>query len=75
MRKRLIFVATKGANDFSFPVPTHSPEPDMFGTKQYKGAGKAFAHLPQPQVYKKMPNKVMELTSIPLRSVDAVPVE
>jgi len=71
MRKRLIFVATKGTNGFAFPVPTHTPEPDMFGTKPYNGAGCSFSHLPDPQSYKKMPNKAMELTSIPLRSIDA----
>lgn len=70
MRKRLIFVATKGVNDFTFPIPTHTSEPDMFGSMRYSGAGNSFSHLPKPQNYKKMPNKAMELTSIPLRSID-----
>lgn len=70
MRKRLIFVATKGTNEFAFPIPTHAAEPDMFGSKEHCGAGDSFSHLPSPQVYKKMPNKTMELTSIPLRSID-----
>lgn len=48
LRKRLIFVATKGINHFAFPVPTHAPKPDMFGTKLYNGAGRSFAHLPEP---------------------------
>ncbi|MFV0338469.1 MAG: DNA cytosine methyltransferase [Chthoniobacterales bacterium] len=72
MKKRLIFVATKGMNDFSFPIPTHAPESDMFGSKRHCGARDSFSHLPPPQVYKKMPNKSIELISLPLRSIDAV---
>ncbi len=67
MRKRLIFVATKGTNDFSFPIPTHGAELDMFGTKPYRGAGDSFSHLPRPHKYTKIPNKALHST--PLRVV------
>ena len=69
MRKRLIFVATKGSNNFTFPMPTHSSQLDMFGAKLHNGAGRSFSHLPAPQNYKKTPHKTMELTSIPLRTI------
>ncbi|CAG0907210.1 unnamed protein product [Cyprideis torosa] len=72
MRKRLVFIATrgKGASDFAFPVPTHTPVPDMFITQRYNGAGHSFAHLPDPQIYKKIPKQALMLEPRPLRSID-----
>lgn len=64
MRRRLIFVATKGENDFVFPVPTHSSEPDMFSQKPFCGAGASFAHLPAPEGEIRTLPKVGDLLSI-----------
>ena len=69
LRRRLIFVATKRKNDFTFPLPTHSQEIDIFGGKVYEGAGKSFSHLPRPLVYKKMPNKLVQPITTSLRSI------
>jgi DNA (cytosine-5)-methyltransferase 1 len=69
LRRRLIFVATKRKNDFIFPLPTHSQDINIFGEAVYEGAGKSFSHLPKPLVYKKMPNKPIQLIATSLRSI------
>ena len=69
LRRRLIFVATKGANDFVFPEPTHCADNNIFGLPLYSGAVNSFAHLPEPKDMNKLPNKKMELTPIPLRVI------
>jgi len=69
MRRRLIFVATKGKNDFAFPVPTHCEQNNIFGQPLYSGAGESFSHLPEPVDMNNLPNKKMELTPIPLRVI------
>ena len=50
MRRRLIFVATRGTNDFVFPQPTHAPSGDLLGLPRYRGAGESFAHLPPASI-------------------------
>ncbi|MDB9315373.1 DNA (cytosine-5-)-methyltransferase [Spirulina sp. CS-785/01] len=72
LRRRLIFVATQGKNTFKFPIPTHTEKQDIFGKPLYRGAGNAFIHLPNPQVYKKLTNSLTEMKSISLRSIEAV---
>ncbi len=47
LRRRLIFVATKGKKPFNFPLPTHSADLEMFECKPYAGAGNSFKHLPK----------------------------
>lgn len=69
LRRRLIFVATKGDNDFAFPEPTHCAVNNIFGLPLYNGAGNSFAHLSEPKDMNKLPNKKMELTPIPLRVI------
>lgn len=69
MRRRLIFIATKGENSFRFPVPSHVEKEDMFGLPKYNGAGNSMSHLPEPLVYGIIPNNTMELTTIPLRCI------
>ena len=70
-RRRLIFVATKGANDFEFPAPTHCQGDNLFGYPVYHGAGESIAHLPDPVDMNELPNKALHLTAIPLRSIAA----
>lgn len=69
MRRRLIFVATKGENTFKFPNPSFAENEDIFGLPRYNGAGDSMTHLPEPLIQGSKPNKAMELTSIPLHSV------
>lgn len=70
LRKRLIFVATKGKNDFIFPEPTHFAEANIFNMPLYNGAGNSFAHLPEPENMDKSPNNKMLYKSMPLRVID-----
>ena len=69
MRRRLIFVATKGENTFKFPSPSFAENEDIFGLPRYNGAGRSMMHLPDPLVQGSKPNKKIELTTIPLRSI------
>jgi DNA (cytosine-5)-methyltransferase 1 len=69
MRRRLIFVATKGENTFKFPTPLFAENEDIFGLPRYNGAGDSFKHLPKPLIQGSKFNKTIELTSIPLRSI------
>lgn len=69
MRRRLIFVATKGKNTFKFPNPSFAENDDIFGLPRYNGAGDSMMHLPAPLIQGNKPNKTMELASIPLRSI------
>lgn len=71
MRRRLIFVATKSENTFKFPIPTHVKRNNMFDLPRYRGAGESMYHLPKPQIQGIKYSKMMELKSIPLRSIAA----
>lgn len=68
MRRRLIFVATKGKNTFKFPTPSHVANADMLGLPRYKGAGESMLHLPNPQRHESKSKKTME-PSTSLRSI------
>jgi|SanBayMetagenome_1026888.scaffolds.fasta_scaffold26669_2 DNA (cytosine-5)-methyltransferase 1 len=69
LRRRLIFVATKGSNDFVFPLTTHSETINLFGGQIHEGAGKSFAHLPKPLVYTKIPKKLINNQLIALNTI------
>ncbi|MDH3891498.1 MAG: DNA (cytosine-5-)-methyltransferase [candidate division Zixibacteria bacterium] len=69
MRRRLIFVATRGTNDFVFPTPTHSAEANIFGNTVYAGAGSSFAHLPEATSIDSLPARKMSLPLVHLRSL------
>jgi DNA (cytosine-5)-methyltransferase 1 len=50
-RERLFIVATYGKNGFSFPVPTHSDEPEelsLFPLKSHEAIWKYISNLPKP---------------------------
>jgi len=68
LRRRLIFIATKGTNDFVFPIPTHCPDPNIFGQPLYNGAGSSFSHLPEAYTLGKLPNNSLRQTTIPLQA-------
>jgi len=74
MRRRLIFVATKGHNDFVFPEPTYCSDLNIFGLPLYNGAGNSFSHLLEPMDINELPNNKMELTPIPLRVIGGAPL-
>lgn len=65
MRRRLIFVATKGKNNFQFPTPTHVKEKNIFGQPIYQGAGRSFMHLPPPSLYDSTSSKSKIVSSFP----------
>jgi len=69
MRRRLIFVATKGENDFVFPTPTHSEDENIFGNPLYCGAGASFSHLPDPVDVDGVPYRKVDIPGIPLSSI------
>jgi DNA (cytosine-5)-methyltransferase 1 len=69
LRRRLIFIATKGNNDFVFPEETHCAEENIFGMPQYNGAGNSFVHLHEPMDMNNLSNNKMEFTPIPLRVI------
>lgn len=69
MRRRLIFVATKGENTYKFPSPSFTESEDVLGLPKYNGAGNSMMHLPEPLIQRSRLNKTMQLTSIPLRSI------
>lgn len=70
LRRRLVFVATKGTNEFQFPTPTHSAQEDLFGKPLYTGAGYSFSHLPPPQIINKSSKKSQNLRPIILNSME-----
>lgn len=69
LRRRLIFVATKGKNYFKFPIPTYVKEKNIFGQPTYKGAGQSFIHLPPPYIYEGKLKNSIEETSTPLQLI------
>ena len=46
-RRRLFFVAAQEVEKFKFPVPSHSPTPNLLGLPLYNGAGAAIKKLPE----------------------------
>ncbi|GAB1544112.1 hypothetical protein NUACC21_67880 [Scytonema sp. NUACC21] len=50
LRRRLFFVGClKEIGSVSLPLPTHTPEPELFGLLPYLTVGKAFADLPEAE--------------------------
>lgn len=49
-RRRLLFVAARDLQYFSFPEPTYCETTNLLGLPKYNGAGASFADLPSPLI-------------------------